>query len=118
MYKKLLLKISGDLLSSESSSFDPEKIENLAKVLVDFQIKYDVCLAIVVGAGNIWRFRDNKHLSLNRNTSDMLGMLATNYNAVLLKEAILKYTQSVTCFSAFGNDRLIDFYSPHNAKKA
>jgi len=118
MYKKLLLKISGDLLSSESSSFDPEKIENLAKTLVSFQQKYDVCLAIVVGAGNIWRFRDNKHLSLNRNTSDMLGMLATNYNAVLLKEAILKYTQSVTCFSAFGNDRLIDFYSPHNARKS
>ncbi|MBT6293388.1 UMP kinase, partial [bacterium] len=62
MYKKLLLKISGDLLSSESSSFDPKKIENLAKTLVSFQQKYDVCLAIVVGAGNIWRFRDNKHL--------------------------------------------------------
>lgn len=117
MYKKLLLKISGDLLSSDSSSFDPEKIESLAKTLVDFKDKYDLSLAIVVGAGNIWRFRDNKHLSLNRNTSDMLGMLATNYNAVLLKEAILKYTEDVRCYSAFGNDRLIDFYSPHNAKR-
>ena len=117
MYKKILVKISGDLFSAGDASFDPERIELLAKTFVEFQRKYSVNLAIVVGAGNIWRFRDNKHLSLNRNTSDMLGMLATNYNAVLLKEAILKFSRDVACYSAFGNDRLIDSYSPHNARK-
>ena len=107
MYKKILVKISGDLLKAENQFFDPERIDLLAKTFVNFQEKFDVSIAIVVGAGNIWRFRDNKHLSLHRNTSDMLGMLATNYNAVVLKEAINKYTDRVACFSAFGNSKLI-----------
>ena len=117
MYKRILVKISGELFKSEDSSFDPEKIEKLAKVFVEFQKKFDVSLAVVVGAGNIWRFRDNKHLSLNRNTSDMLGMMATNYNAILLKEAIAKFSSSVCSFSAFGNNKLIEDYSVYKAKK-
>ena len=45
-------------------------------------------VAIVVGGGNFWRYRDNKSMKIPRPSSDAIGMMATIMNARLLTEAL------------------------------
>ena len=54
MYKRVLLKLSGEALSSPEAAFDPEILKRLAKELKEVQ-KLGVELAIVVGGGNFIR---------------------------------------------------------------
>jgi len=114
MHKRILLKLSGELFSSENDSFDAEKIHNVAKAIFDFKTQCNVDLVIVVGAGNIWRFRDNKHLSIARNLSDKLGMTATNFNAVLLSEMLLELGDKSQAVSCYGNSDLVTVYNSEN----
>ena len=111
MQNRILLKLSGELFSSGQESFDAEKIHNVAKSIYDFKTQCNVDLVIVVGAGNIWRFRDNKHLSIARTLSDKLGMTATNFNAVLLSEMLKELGDSSHAVSSYGHSDLITDYN-------
>ncbi len=115
-YKRILLKMSGDLFSDENNSFDYNKLKTLAFVLVEFQKKYEVELAVVVGAGNIWRYRDNTSSGLPRLTSDKMGMTATVFNAVLLAEKIKEVGGESKVHSAFPIADLALDYSADAAK--
>ncbi|MBT6143121.1 uridine monophosphate kinase [bacterium] len=118
MYKRILLKLSGELFAGESGVFDYEKIEDLAHEIHKFTKQNSLSLAVVVGAGNLWRYRDNSHLSLSRVLSDQLGMLSTNYNAILLSVALKSVGAKSTVYSAFGNSKMIRDYEPKVAKVA
>jgi len=111
MHKRILLKLSGELFSSTNESFDAEKIHHVAKSIYDFKTQCNVDIVIVVGAGNLWRFRDNKHLSIQRNLSDKLGMTATNFNAVLLSEMLKELGDNSVAVSCYGNQDLIRKYN-------
>ncbi len=115
-YKRILLKMSGDLFSDEDNSFDYKKFQTLARVLVDFQKKHDLELAVVVGAGNIWRYRDNTHSGLPRLTSDKMGMTATVFNAVLLSQKINEVGGASKVHSAFPIADIAVDYSAESAK--
>ena len=111
MHKRILLKLSGDLFSSEGESFNSEKIHTVAKAIFDFKSQCNVDLVIVVGAGNVWRFRDNTHLTISRNLSDKMGMMATNFNAVLLSEMLNQLGDKSCARSVFGVSDLIKSYN-------
>ncbi len=118
MYKRILLKLSGELFAGESGVFDYEKIEDLASHIYKFAQQNSLNLAIVVGAGNLWRHRDNSHLALSRVLSDQLGMLSTNYNAILLSIALKSVGAKSTVYSAFGNSKMTQDYEPKVAQTA
>lgn len=87
-YNRVLLKISGEALSgSQGFGIDPLRAEDLAK-----QIRriYDlgVEVAIVIGAGNLWRGRQGLERGMDRATADYMGMLATVMNALALMDAL------------------------------
>lgn len=86
--KRVLLKFSGEaLLGSEESGIDFSILGNLAQQILDVKnAGYQV--VIVLGAGNIWRFRDNAGSGVDRVSSDYMGMLATIMNSVALMSAI------------------------------
>lgn len=88
--KRILLKLSGEtLLGSRKHGIDFSVLQGLAKQVVEVQKKgYEV--VIVIGAGNIWRFRDTKDSGIERVASDNMGMLATIMNSVALMSAIEK----------------------------
>ena len=108
MYKRVLLKVSGELLGSDVSSFDFDKVLELAKYIKRFKDENNLELAIVVGGGNIWRYRDNQDLSLNRVVSDRLGMTATVMNAVLLQHALLNQGDLAVVSSSVEVQNLVD----------
>lgn len=83
-YKKVILKLSGEALSGpDLFGFDFKKIDLIAQEIKVFQEK-KIKLAIVIGAGNLFRARMLKAKEINREDADYMGMLATNLNALAL----------------------------------
>jgi len=88
VYNRILLKISGEALAGpEGFGIDPLRAESLAEHL---QRVYDldVEIAIVIGAGNLWRGRQGLERGMDRATADYMGMLATVMNAMALMDAL------------------------------
>lgn len=87
-YRRVLLKIGGEALAgSEGYGIDPERAIDLARKVR--QVKdNDVQIAIVLGAGNIWRGKDGLVHGMERATADHMGMLATVMNALALQDAL------------------------------
>lgn len=87
MYKRVLLKLSGEGLSSPEAAFDPEILKRLAKELKEVQ-KLGVELAIVVGGGNFIRGKMMAEMGMNRAQADYMGMLGTVINALAVQNAL------------------------------
>ena len=88
MYKRVLLKLSGEALGTpgDSRSISPASLTYIAKEIAS-GLKRATHLAIVIGGGNIWRgARDGR--MIDRVTSDNMGMLATIVNAMALQSAL------------------------------
>lgn len=87
-YNRVLLKLGGEALANPGGSgISPHMAEELAaKVLAVHSL--DVQVAIVLGAGNIWRGRDGLAHGMERATADHMGMLATVMNALALADAL------------------------------
>jgi uridylate kinase len=87
-FHRILLKLSGEALMGEKEyGLDPERIESVAAEIVDVQ-QQGVEIAIVVGAGNIYRGMAAAAEGMDRATADYAGMLATLLNALALQDAL------------------------------
>lgn len=87
-YKRVLLKLSGEALASPSGyGVDVSEAEAIA-----LQIKrihqMGVEVAVVIGAGNLWRGKQGLDRGMDRATADYMGMLATVMNAMALMDAL------------------------------
>ena len=83
-YKRVLLKLSGEALAKDSKGIlNFEYIEQIAEILKRC-VAEGVQVAVVVGAGNIWRGRQSG--KMDRAKADQMGMLATAINALALEE--------------------------------
>uniref|UniRef100_A0A7C5Y8I4 Uridylate kinase n=1 Tax=Fervidobacterium nodosum TaxID=2424 RepID=A0A7C5Y8I4_9BACT len=84
MYRRVLLKLSGEVLSGESQKgFNDEHVEYLINEIKEIS-DYGTKLGIVIGAGNLFRGRDFE--GLRPTISDQIGMLGTVINALYLKD--------------------------------
>ena len=86
MYKRVLLKLSGEALAKENGTgIDFDKVLEIAKVIKEAE-DAGVEIGIVVGGGNFWRGRSNT--MMDSCTSDHIGMLATTMNALAVGDAL------------------------------
>jgi uridylate kinase len=87
-YKRILLKISGEALAGPGGyGIDPLRAEDLAEHLESVS-DLGVEIAIVIGAGNLWRGSQGLERGMDRATADYMGMLATVMNALALMDAL------------------------------
>jgi uridylate kinase len=87
-YHRILLKLSGEALSANvGSGIDPQRAQDIARRIRDVR-ELGVDVAIVIGAGNLWRGRVGLELGMDRATADYMGMLATVMNALALMDAL------------------------------
>ena len=88
LYKRILLKLSGEaLLGERSHGVDPKRIlaySNEIKEIVDSGIE----LAIVIGGGNIFRGVSGASNGIDRVQADYMGMLATIINGLALQSSL------------------------------
>ncbi len=88
MYKRILLKLSGEALKGDTSyGIDPMTVKNIAKQIKDVYT-LGVEIGIVVGGGNIWRGKTASELGMDRAQADYMGMLATVMNGLAIQDAL------------------------------
>ena len=88
VFGRVLLKLSGEsLMGDKDYGLDRERIDAVAGEIVEVQ-QQGVELAIVVGAGNIYRGMAAAAEGMDRATADYAGMLATLLNALALQDAL------------------------------
>lgn len=99
-YKRILLKVSGEML--EGKKEEGIDFDALHKLCVEVAAvrEMGVEVAMVVGGGNIWRFRDFKETGLDRVSSDYMGMLATVMNAMAMEDKFRKLGVPARALSA------------------
>ena len=86
MYKRVLLKLSGEALSGDKGfGINNEVVNDIAQAIKQIQ-EIGVEVAVVVGGGNFWRGRTSE--GMDRTTADYIGMLATVMNAMALQDAL------------------------------
>jgi uridylate kinase len=89
-FKRVMLKLSGEaLMGSLEYGTDPERVEGICKQIHEVAER-GVEVAVVVGAGNIYRGLDAAAEGMDRATADYMGMLATVLNALTLQDALEK----------------------------
>jgi len=99
-YKRVLLKLSGEVLMGNSGyGIEPETINRLAGELIEVR-KSGVELAIVIGGGNIFRGMMGTASGMDRASADYMGMMATIMNAIGLQDAIERQGEHVRVVSA------------------
>jgi uridylate kinase len=89
-YKRILLKIGGEaLLGNREYGIDVDATKNVAEQLKTIH-EMGVQIALVIGAGNIFRGISGEKKGINRATADYMGMLGTVINALALQDAMEK----------------------------
>jgi uridylate kinase len=87
-YKRILLKLSGEALAGpEGYGIDPSRADQIAQRIGEVDAM-GIEVAIVIGAGNLWRGRIGLERGMDRATADYMGMLGTVMNALALMDAI------------------------------
>jgi len=87
-YNRIILKLSGEALAGEGGcGIDPDNAELIA---VKIKRIYDlgVQIAVVIGAGNLWRGQQGVSRGMEQSTADYMGMIATVMNALALQDAL------------------------------
>ncbi len=87
-YKRVLLKLSGESMCGEGGyGVDPTTVDAVCEQIKTAH-ELGVDLAIVIGAGNIWRGNSPIAQRIDRATADYMGMLATVINAMALQDSL------------------------------
>jgi uridylate kinase len=87
-YKRILLKLSGEALGGEDGMgikvSEAEVIASRVKEVYDMGVE----VALVIGAGNLWRGKQGLERGMDRATADYMGMLGTVMNALIVMDAL------------------------------
>lgn len=88
-YKRVLLKLTGELFGGKSKkSLDFVAIEKIAQEIKSIQSSTKAEIAVVIGAGNLFRGALVKDTDVDPATADCIGMVATVMNGLALQEAL------------------------------
>lgn len=101
MYKRVLLKLSGEALGERNSS-NIIDVESLNSICEKVKILHDdgMEVAIVIGAGNIWRGKVADKIGMERVPADFMGMMGTVINAVAMSSFLKKMGVESVVYSA------------------
>jgi uridylate kinase len=88
LYKRIVLKLSGEALAGSSGlGIDPDQADYIAKKIKELH-ELGVQIAVVIGAGNLWRGAIGVSRGMEQSTADHMGMIATVMNGLALQDAL------------------------------
>ena len=114
VYKRIMLKLSGEALGGNGGLFDFNKVRETAEIVRTMH-GMDVEIGIVIGAGNIWRGRQGPAAHMDAVTADQMGMLGTVINCLCVADALRQAGLDAVVMSAVDMNR---FCEPFNAQAA
>jgi len=116
-FKRILLKLSGEALMGELEyGTDPARVAGVARQVAAVRDR-GVEVAIVVGAGNIYRGMKGAAAGMDRATADYMGMVATVLNALPLQDALEKTGTAVRVQSAIPISEVAEPYIRRRAMR-
>lgn len=109
-YKRVLLKISGEvLMGPKEFGLDPDTVNRVAQDIKDV-VDMGAELCVVVGAGNIFRGLSGASAGMDRTTADHMGMLGIVINALALQNALENINVKTRVQSAIQMDQVCEPY--------
>ncbi|HIT70038.1 MAG TPA: UMP kinase [Candidatus Aphodomonas merdavium] len=109
MYKRVLIKLSGEALGENGVLFDFVQIKRVAKALKALH-DAGAQVAVVIGAGNIWRGRRGPAAGMNAVNADNMGMLGTAVNCIAMQDALEQLGLDARTMSAVPMHRFAETY--------
>jgi len=114
-YKRVLLKLSGEVLAGKNKmGFDFDVVHSVCatvKKCVDMGVE----IAIVIGGGNFWRGRSSGNM--DRTRADHMGMLATTINSLALCDELEQLGTPARVLSALAMPDIADLFTKREAVK-
>lgn len=115
MYKRILLKLSGEsLMGKQGYGIDPERLSDYARQIKAIADR-GVQIGIVIGGGNIFRGLSGAQKGFDRVKGDQMGMLATVINSLALCSALEAIGQKCRVLTAVRMEPIGDFYNKAKA---
>ncbi len=114
-YRRVLLKLSGEAMASKDQILDFDfmsKVAEQIKKCVDAGVQ----VAVIVGAGNIWRGRQGT--GMERCRADHMGMLATVINSIGLQDVFVRAGMDAVVMTSVEMNAFADAYSRRDAVRA
>ncbi|MBQ6478283.1 MAG: UMP kinase [Erysipelotrichaceae bacterium] len=108
MYKRILLKLSGESISADDFPYSAEKLDDLAEQIRKIK-EMGVEIGIVIGGGNICRGKLFEKLGFERVQADYAGMLGTVINALMLCAKLNQIGIKATVMSAVKAESVLMF---------
>lgn len=117
-YKRVLLKLSGEALQgAQEYGIDPKVVASISRQIKDVLAELPTDIAIVIGAGNIFRGIQASAQGMDRSTADYMGMLATVLNALALQDGLEKVGIATRVMSALEIKALTEPYIRRRAMR-
>jgi uridylate kinase len=117
VFKRILLKLSGEALMGDLQyGTDPDRVIGVARQVTAVRDQ-GVEVAIVVGAGNIYRGMQGAAKGMDRATADYMGIVATVLNALPLQDALEKMGTNTRVQSALGISEVAEPYIRRRAMR-
>ena len=113
-YKRVLIKLSGEALGENGRLFDFEQIDRVASIIGKLH-GTGAEIAIVIGAGNIWRGRQGPAAKMTPINADHMGMLGTTINSIAMQDAIERMGLQTRVMSAVEMNRFCEPYTYRRA---
>ena len=111
VYRRVLIKLSGEALGVDGKLFDFAMFDRIAEVIARIS-KRGVQAALVLGGGNLWRGRQTEKAGsgMDRVLADHMGMLGTVMNSLAMSDALRQNGQKARVFSAIPITGMVEPY--------
>jgi len=116
IYRRVLLKLSGEALMGDKLSFgiDPKVLDRMAQEVGEL-LKLQIQVGLVIGGGNFFRGEALSLAGIGRITGDHMGMLATVMNALAMRDALERAGFATRILSAIPMSGMVDYYDRRKA---
>jgi uridylate kinase len=113
-FKRVLLKLSGEVFGGGKIGVDPDVVNQLAKEIAEV-VRGGVQVAVVVGGGNFFRGAELQQRGMDRSRADYMGMLGTVMNCLALQDFMEKQGVETRVQSAIAMGQVAEPYIPRRA---
>jgi len=113
-FKRVLLKLSGEVFGGGKIGVDPDVVNQLAREIADV-VRGGVQVAVVVGGGNFFRGAELQQRGMDRARADYMGMLGIVMNCLALQDYLEKQGVETRVQSAIAMGQVAEPYIPRRA---
>ena len=115
-YKRVMLKLSGEVFGGGNVGVDPDVVAGLAKQ-IGIVVQMGVQVAVVVGGGNFFRGAELQQHGMERDRADYMGMLGTVMNCLALQDFLEKVGVQTRVQTAITMGQVAEPYIPRRAER-